>query len=36
MLEAAGDYWKPCFYLLEDAGFEMRPYQIRVVETANW
>jgi len=22
-MEATGDYWKPCYYLLEDAGFEL-------------
>ena len=23
LMEATGDYWKPFYYLLEDAGFEV-------------
>ncbi len=33
VMEATGDYWKPFYYLLEDAGFEvMRLFTVEGVE----
>jgi transposase len=32
VMEATGDYWKPFYYLLEDAGFELMLVNARQVK----
>ena len=32
VMEATGDYWKPFYYLLEDAGFEVMLVNARQVK----
>ncbi len=32
VMEATGDYWKPFYYLLEDAGFEVMLVNARHVK----
>jgi len=32
VMEATGDYWKPFYYLLEDAGFELMLVNARYVK----
>jgi hypothetical protein len=35
-MEATGDYWKPFYYLLEDAGFELLLVNARHVKNLLW